>query len=113
MRLPVNQQSEILNQKSFVESQIEQFIEYLATQKHYAGNTLMAYRNDLLQFHQFVLNARPFTSSWARVDTLLLQAFLLDLKARNYSAASIARTCSELMPLTQALIQLSSIFFLL
>ncbi len=79
-----------------MEDQIEQFIEYLATQKHYAGNTLMAYRNDLLQFYQFIMTARPLTSSWARVDSLLIQAFLLDLKAREYSAASIARKIAAL-----------------
>ncbi len=79
-----------------MESQIEQFIQYLATQKHYAGNTLMAYRNDLLQFYQFVMNTRPYASSWARVDTLLLQAYLLDLKAKTYSSASIARKIAAL-----------------
>lgn len=56
----------------------------------------MAYRNDLLQFHQFVMNTRPYTSSWARVDSLLMQAYLLDLKARAYSAASIARKLAAL-----------------
>jgi integrase/recombinase XerD len=56
----------------------------------------MAYRNDLMQFYQFVMNARPFTSSWARVDSLLLQAFLLDLRAREYSSASIARKIASL-----------------
>lgn len=79
-----------------MEQHIEQFIEYLATQKHYAGNTLMAYRNDLLQFYQFVMNLRPYTSSWARVDSLLMQAYLLDMKAREYSAASIARKIAAL-----------------
>lgn len=56
----------------------------------------MAYRNDLLQFYQFVMNERPYTSSWARVDTLLLQAYLMDLKAREYSSASIARKIAAL-----------------
>lgn len=79
-----------------MEQHIAQFIEYLATQKHYAGNTLMAYRNDLLQFYQFVMNTRPYTSSWARVDSLLMQAYLLDLKARAYSTASIARKIAAL-----------------
>lgn len=79
-----------------MESQIEQFIEYLATQKHYAGNTLMAYRNDLLQFYQFVMNTRAYVSSWARVDSLLMQAYLLDLKARSYSTATIARKIAAL-----------------
>lgn len=74
-----------------MESQIAQFIEYLATQKQYARNTLTAYRNDLLQFHQFVMNMRSYVSSWARVDSLLMQAYLLDLKQREYSPSSIAR----------------------
>ncbi|MBI4670445.1 MAG: tyrosine recombinase [Chloroflexi bacterium] len=79
-----------------MESQIEQFIQYLAAEKGYAGNTVMAYRNDLSQFHQFVLTTRPYLSSWARVDTLLIQAYLLDLKAREYSVASIARKVAAL-----------------
>lgn len=56
----------------------------------------MAYRNDLMQFHQFVMTARPYTSSWARVDSLLMQAYLLDLKAREYSSASVARKIAAL-----------------
>lgn len=56
----------------------------------------MAYRNDLLQFHQFVMNTRPYISSWARVDSLLIQASVLDLKARAYSAASVARKVAAL-----------------
>src|SRR5919202_4582764 len=74
-----------------MEEQILAFIEYLARRKHYAGNTLAAYRQDLFQFHQFVTGERPHLASWARVDPLLLQAFLLQLKAREYSPASIAR----------------------
>jgi integrase/recombinase XerD len=74
-----------------MEEQILAFIEYLARRKHYAGNTLAAYRQDLFQFHQFVTTERPHLSSWARVDTLLLQAFLLQLRAREYSPASVAR----------------------
>jgi integrase/recombinase XerD len=85
-----------LKVENVLETHIEQFIEYLATQKHYAGNTLMAYRNDLLQFYQFVLNTRPYVSAWARVDSLLMQAYLLELKAREYSAASIARKIAAL-----------------
>ncbi len=70
---------------------IYEFVEYLATHKQYAANTLAAYRNDLLQLRQFILNERPHVSSWARVDPLLLQAYLLHMRARSYSAATIAR----------------------
>lgn len=79
-----------------MEQLIERFIQYLAAEKGYADNTLAAYRNDLRQFYQFVMNARPDISSWARVDLMLLQAYLLDLKARAYSSSSIARKIATL-----------------
>ncbi|MGE5138460.1 MAG: tyrosine-type recombinase/integrase [Rudaea sp.] len=74
-----------------MEDQIQAFIEYLATQRRYAPNTLLAYRNDLLQLCQFVQAERPGIGSWSHVDSVLLQAYLLQLKSRDYSAASIAR----------------------
>ena len=49
-----------------------------------------------MQFHQFVMTARPYTSSWARIDSLLMQAYLLDLRAREYSSASVARKIAAL-----------------
>lgn len=74
-----------------MEEQIDAFVQHMATERQYAPNTLAAYRGDLLQFHHFILLERPHLSSWARVDALLMQAFLLHLKARSYSPASIAR----------------------
>jgi integrase/recombinase XerD len=79
-----------------MEEQIHAFLEHLATQRHYAANTLAAYRVDLLQFFHFILLERPHLSSWARVDSLLMQAFLLHLKARSYSPASVARKIAAL-----------------
>lgn len=78
-----------------MEEQIEAFIEYLATHKHYADNTLTAYRNDLLQLYHFVLNERPHLSGWARVDSLLLQAYGLQLKGQ-YAMATVARKIAAL-----------------
>ncbi|MGB8645651.1 MAG: tyrosine-type recombinase/integrase [Anaerolineae bacterium] len=74
-----------------MQEQIYAFIDYLAMQRRYAANTLLAYRNDLLQLCQFVQAERPDIVSWSHVDGLLLQGFLLQMKARDYSAASIAR----------------------
>ncbi len=74
-----------------MQEHIYAFIDYLATQRRYASNTLLAYRNDLLQLCQFVQAERPDVISWPHVDGLLLQAFLLQMKTRDYSAASIAR----------------------
>ncbi len=74
-----------------MEEHIQAYLEYLLVERHYAPNTALAYRNDLLQLCQFVASERPQVTSWARVDTLLLQAFLLQLKARAYSSATLAR----------------------
>jgi integrase/recombinase XerD len=79
-----------------MEQDIERFLQSLAAEKGYAENTLVAYRNDLRQFYLFVLNTRPDIASWARVDSLLIQAYLLDLKARAYSTASVARKIAAL-----------------
>jgi integrase/recombinase XerD len=79
-----------------MEEEIQHFIEYLATQRHSAANTLAAYRVDLIQFHHFVCTERPHLSSWGRVDTLLMQAFVLYLKARDYSPATVARKVAAL-----------------
>lgn len=74
-----------------MEEQIRAFIDYLATQRGYKENTLLAYRNDLFQLRQFVAAERPQTSTWSRVDTMLLQAFILSLKARALSPSTLAR----------------------
>ncbi len=74
-----------------MEEQIYAFIDYLATQRRYAANTLLAYRNDLLQLCQFVHSERPDIAAWSQVDNQLLQSFLVQMKTRDYSAASIAR----------------------
>jgi integrase/recombinase XerD len=79
-----------------MDEQLNAFIEFLASRKGYAANTLAAYRNDLLQFLQFIAAERPHLTSWTRVDPLVLQAFLLQLKARAYSASSIARKIAAL-----------------
>jgi integrase/recombinase XerD len=79
-----------------MEEQIHAFIEHLATRRHCAANTLAAYRVDLLQFYHFICLERPHLSSWARVDALLLQAYLLHLKARAYSPATVARKVAAL-----------------
>ncbi len=74
-----------------MEEQIYAFIDHLAKQRRYASNTLLAYRNDLLQLCQFAQAERPGINSWSHADAMLLQAFLLQMKARDLSPASIAR----------------------
>lgn len=79
-----------------MEEHVEHFIRYLAAERGYADNTLSAYRNDLRQFYLFVANTRPDIVSWALVDLMLIQAYVLDLKARAYSPSSVARKIAAL-----------------
>jgi site-specific recombinase XerD len=79
-----------------LEDEINSFIGSLATARGSSANTRLAYRNDLSQLRHFVAAERPQISSWARVDSLLLQAFLLQLKHKGASAATLARKVAAL-----------------
>jgi integrase/recombinase XerD len=74
-----------------MEEQIHEFLEHIRNSKGYAHNTVEAYRNDLTQFLNFAQNERPHLSNWARVDKPLLEVYLVHLKERDYTAASVAR----------------------
>ncbi len=74
-----------------MEEQIQAFLDYIRGSKGYAHNTVEAYRNDLTQFLNFCTNERPQLSSWARVDKPLLLTFMIHLKERQYTPASVAR----------------------
>ncbi len=74
-----------------MEEQIHEFLEHIRSSKGYARNTVEAYRNDLTQFLSFAQNERPHLNNWVRVDKPLLQVYLIHLKERNYTAASVAR----------------------
>jgi integrase/recombinase XerD len=74
-----------------MEQQIHEFLDHIRNTKGYARNTVEAYRNDLTQFMNFTANERPHLTNWNRVDKTLLQAYVIHLKERNYTAASVAR----------------------
>jgi len=74
-----------------MEQQIQEFLEALRDQKGYSPNTIEAYRNDLQQLLNFVLNERPHLTQWNRVDKPLLLGFLIHLKERQYTASSASR----------------------
>jgi integrase/recombinase XerD len=74
-----------------VEERIREFLDSLRNSKGYAYNTVEAYRSDLNQFLNFAQNERPNLSSWNRVDKPLLLMFIMHLKERGYTPASVAR----------------------
>jgi len=68
---------------------IERFIDYLSFECGLARNTLLAYRSDVEKFAAFLHEAcrQPET-----VTTTVVLSFLVKLKDRRYSVATIART---------------------
>ncbi len=73
---------------------IENFLNYLAVEKGFSTNTVVAYRNDLYQLASFVKDEaakRGLMPSWANFNRQGMLSYQLDLKQRNYAAATLAR----------------------
>ena len=73
---------------------INAFLNYLAVEKGFSANTVGAYRNDLYQLAGFIegmASAKGFKAEWLSVDRNLLINYIIDLKDRNYSSATVAR----------------------
>jgi len=92
-----------------LEEQISEFLNVLEHGKGYAPNTVEAYRNDLTQFVRFAQAERPTATQWNRVDKPLLLTFILHLKERGYTPASIARKLAVLKTFFHFLIERRSI----
>jgi integrase/recombinase XerD len=77
-----------------VREEIESFLNYLAVEKGFSGNTVEAYRNDLEQLAQFAqgeLNRQGRMPSWANFSREEMLSYMLNLKERNYAPTTIAR----------------------
>jgi integrase/recombinase XerD len=73
-----------------MEEQIQDFLNFLDTEKGYADNTIAAYRNDLTQFLRY-LEQQDNVSSWAEVDKDIIINYVLNLKEREYTSSTVAR----------------------
>lgn len=65
-----------------------EFLTYLSVERGLAQNTLMAYRQDLMQLHHYLHEARQPLEGTTREH---LTQFLLAQRRRNLSATSVAR----------------------
>jgi integrase/recombinase XerD len=72
---------------------VDEFISHLTAERHFSGNTVSAYRNDIAQFHDW-LRQRPSVRSWDDVSRADVQDYLLHLKGsgeRAYAPSTQAR----------------------
>ncbi len=73
-----------------MQTQVEEFLDYLATEKGYSGNTLAAYRNDLTQFTQHVIN-QGAAAGWDQVSQAQIVDYILHMKELEYASSTVAR----------------------
>ncbi len=73
---------------------VESFLNYLTVEKGLSQNTVVAYRNDLYQLASFVEGdaaKQGKTASWDNFGREGMLSYLLNLKERNYAAATVSR----------------------
>lgn len=68
---------------------VEKFIAYLVTERNLTPNTTSAYRTDLNQFLEFMATRK--VSDMSRAENADVLAFMLFLKEKQYSNATVAR----------------------
>jgi len=77
-----------------MKDQIRNFLNHLSTERGFSGNTIEAYRNDLDQLADFIVDkarVEGFSPQWSAVDRNMLISYILNLKERNYAPATVAR----------------------
>ena len=73
---------------------IDSFLNYLAVEKGYSENTIVAYRNDLYQLADFIREEAAKSGAippWAGFNRQSMLSYMLKLKERGYVATTIAR----------------------
>ena len=81
--------------RSKLQKPVEQFLEYLATERKCSEHTVAAYRKDL---SKFVVFAGP-ELGFGAIDHLLIRAFLSELFEKGLSKTSVARALASLRSL--------------
>jgi len=73
-----------------MENHLSSFLDFLSAEKGASGNTIAAYRNDLEQLAAY-LKASGNGKGWEKVDRMVIQDFILNLKQRKYAETTVAR----------------------
>jgi len=73
-----------------MQTQVDEFLDYLATEKGYSDNTLAAYRNDLTQFTQYLID-QAGAQTWDQVSQTQIVNYILHMKELEYASSTVAR----------------------
>jgi len=69
---------------------LDEFLSFLSAEKGASNNTVAAYRNDLRQLATY-MKPKDDGKRWEKVDRMVIQDFILDLKKRKYAETTVAR----------------------
>ncbi len=80
-------------------STINEFLDYLQHVKQSSANTVMAYRNDLSQFADFLGTSMPVEASWQDVKPEHIDSYVTKLTSGNYTPSTSARKIAAMKTL--------------
>lgn len=83
-------------------TRIEVFLRYLQTEKRYASHTVRAYKNDLLQFHEFCVETGHKDLD---LHHRTIRSWVVHLMDHHYSNRSVHRKLTSLRTFSKYLIQ--------
>lgn len=73
-----------------MKAQVDTYLTYLAVERGFSGNTIMAYRNDLYSLTEFI-STNGHAKEWNQVNANHLSEFALLLQSKGYSDTTRAR----------------------
>jgi integrase/recombinase XerD len=79
-----------------MEAALSAFLEFLSEEQGYSSNTIAAYRNDLGQLLSFFQALDTPVNRWNHVNDQLIQAFVAELRDREYASSTVARKVAAL-----------------
>ncbi|MCI0512663.1 tyrosine-type recombinase/integrase [candidate division KSB1 bacterium] len=85
--------------------QIEAYLLYLKNERHYSGYTIIAYRNDLEQFYQFLLTLSPPVTTITLLQKNKIRQYLSFLMSNHLTAKSINRKLASVRSLLKYLVK--------
>jgi len=87
---------------------IEKFLDYLQLEKNYSSNTLSAYKRDLIQYNNFIIENND-NLEIENADYKIIRSWIVSLVSSNISNRSINRKVSSLKSFYKFLIKTDTI----
>ena len=87
---------------------IESFLQYIRNERNHSSHTVTSYRNDLIQFEEFVLS-KTETFDPKLIDAQFIRQWIVHLMRKGYSPLSVNRKLSSLKSFFKYLYKLSLI----